>query len=328
MRDPWDRVVAVGRAGIYESHYLKANSPDGRRALWLKHTLLRPLDAPAIAEFWAVCFERGQPPIVVKREVAWGRLLLNPKEVEIEADGVRLTSHHASGALADVSWSLRVSGGLAPLMHFRHDWMYTGGFPKKKILTPAPNLRFDGELQVGGQTWAVDGWRGIRGHNWGAEHAWSYAYGSCNLWDDGAERAVDGFSARVLAGGRRMPWLSAVVGHNPFVRQNGLRTLRATQTRVDSSAWSVGWRQSRGGVRLSMHADPEGFAGLRYRHPDGRESFCYNSKFAATELCVRGGQHHSQLGELELLFAEPLDGIPLHPAPGWIAEDGDYRSEA
>ena len=323
----WERVVAARRSGIYESHYLKANSPDGRRALWLKHTLLRPLDAPAIAELWAVCFERDQPPIVVKREVPWGRLQLSPKSVEIDAGGVRLTSREASGTLADVSWTLRLSGGMAPLMHFRHDWMYAGGFPKKKLLTPAPNLRFDGELKVGERTWAIDGWRGLRGHNWGTEHAWSYAYGSCNLWEDGAERAVDGFSARVLMGGRRMPWLSAVVGHNPFVRQDRLRTLRATETRVESASWSVGWRTSRGGVRLLMQAEPESFAGLRYRHPDGRESFCYSSKFAVTELAARGGQHRSELGELELLFPEPLDGIALHPAPGWTAADGDYRGD-
>ena len=33
-------------AGHVESHFLKANSPDGERALWVKHTLLAPKGRP------------------------------------------------------------------------------------------------------------------------------------------------------------------------------------------------------------------------------------------------------------------------------------------
>ena len=35
--------------GHVESHFLKANSPDGQRAIWIKHTLLVPVRRPADA---------------------------------------------------------------------------------------------------------------------------------------------------------------------------------------------------------------------------------------------------------------------------------------
>ena len=45
--------------GLYESNYLKANSPDGKRAVWLKHTRLERVDGPTIGELWVVLYERG-----------------------------------------------------------------------------------------------------------------------------------------------------------------------------------------------------------------------------------------------------------------------------
>src|SRR5512139_2680509 len=60
--------------GHVESYFLKANSPGGHRALWIKHTVLahaggRPEDA--VAEVWALAFHRGDArfPIGVKATV-------------------------------------------------------------------------------------------------------------------------------------------------------------------------------------------------------------------------------------------------------------------
>ena len=69
------------------------------------------------------------------------------------------------------------------------------------------------------------------------------------------------------------------------------------------------------------------YAGLRYAHPDGRESYCYNTKSADVALTAGGRTYTSRQGELEVLFPEPLDGVPLHPTPGWDPGAGDYRSE-
>jgi hypothetical protein len=312
-------IVAASKPGIYESNYLKANSPDGRRAFWIKHNLLRPLTGPGFAEIWAIAFELDRPPRVYKREVPWDSLALDPDRIGFRAGAVSLTADRAEGALADATWSLGLAGGLPPLLHLRHPWMYTAAFPKKKLMTPAPNLRFRGELRWGADRWQVTDWIGLRGHNWGTEHAWTYAYGNCNAWDDGADRAFDGFSAKIRLGGRPTPWLSGLVGWGPEVRRNRLRHLLAPSA-VTLDRWTL---QS-GPINVEMTADPATYAGLRYQHPDGRESYCYNTKFAAVSYTVEGRRSTSRQGELEVLFPTAEPSIALHPAPGWRQEDGDY----
>ncbi|MFO0751101.1 MAG: hypothetical protein U1F43_36315 [Myxococcota bacterium] len=55
MGETFERVLAQPVRGLYESHYLKANSPDGRQALWLKYCLL----CPSRARAWPSCGRRG-----------------------------------------------------------------------------------------------------------------------------------------------------------------------------------------------------------------------------------------------------------------------------
>lgn len=321
MTDPYDQHMSAGRGGMYESHYLKANSPCGGRAFWLKHTLFQPIEGQSCVEFWAVWFERGRAPVVAKIELDLEQVHLSAVGMGLEAPGqIRLAPHVAEGGIADLSWTLAMSGGLAPLHHFRHPWMYRAALPKKKLCTPAPNLRFNGQFRLGGRRVEIQDWIGIRGHNWGTEHAWRYAYGNCNIWSDGAQRCVDGFSAQLRLAGRRTPWLSSVVGFSPHVRQNRLRRLRLPCS-VTSESWSVGW----GAGSLEMTGSE--WVGLRYRHPDGSESYCYNTKFAKVHLQTHGQEVSGQLGELELMRPEPTSGIELHPAAGWDATDGAYRSD-
>ena len=75
-----------------------------------------------------------------------------------------------------------------------------------------------------------------------------------------------------------------------------------------------------------MEGQTEQYAGLRYRHPDGRESYCYNTKFAKVSVTTHTGRFTSVAGEHEVLFPEPLPVIGLHPSAGWTQAQGDYQS--
>ena len=45
-------------------------------------------------------------------------------------------------------------------MHLPRDWMYTARLPRTKLLSLRPTAVFDGDLEVDGETIAVDGWPG------------------------------------------------------------------------------------------------------------------------------------------------------------------------
>ncbi len=193
--------------------------------------------------------------------------------------------------------------------------MYEAGFPKKKVVTGSPRAVFDGSFRIGDDTVEVDGWVGHRNHNWGSEHALRYAYGGCNLWDDGSDLTVEGFTAQVrLPAGLTSPWTTLLGGLDhgtPYGYGTLLGAVRSAG-RVDWPVW-VASAPTRGPrVQLRMELDPVHTAGLRYLHPDGTVSYCYNAKDADVVL-RRGGQRlRSRLGELEFLFPDPVPGIPLH----------------
>ncbi len=323
MNIPYDRVMALNQTGIYESHYLKANSPDGQHAMWIKHTLFRPDGGDHVAELWFIWLTRGSPPRVFRSDVPWKDLRFGPGP-QVEAGSVRLEPHLARGTLGAATWDLSLSGGLGPLQHFRSEALYDGGFPKKKILTPVPNLCFEGHVVLDGNRTDVRQWTGLRGHNWGTEHAWSYAYGNCGIWDDGVQgRTVDGFSARLRLG----PWVTPALSTLLFLGPEGSRSMNKFRHwpghgRFDETSWTVGYR----GVELSMKCYLSDLVGLRYRFPDGRVGYCYNTKFARVRLRLGSAGMSSNMGELETFFPSPLPEIALHPAADWSPSRGVYDS--
>ena len=324
-QDSYDRYLARDRPGLYESHYLKANSPDDREAFWIKHNLLVPPHGGGVAEFWLVWFRREEPPRIWKHEQPIEGLVLGPRDLSLRGDKFRLDREGCGGQIGDASWRLRFSGGLPPLFHFGIPLLYRGAFPRKKLMTPAPNLRFDGVVVLGKRTVTVTNWVGLRGHNWGSEHAYAYVYGNCNRWDDNAsDRTVDGFTARIRIGPVITPWLSSLVyraGEN-VIEKNRVRDWVNRSAIVEPQRWRLPYR----GIDLEMEGDTEQYAGLRYRHPGGKESYCYNTKFARVTVTLGANRFTSTSGEHEVLFPERLPEIPVHPPVGWSQQDGDYQS--
>ena len=312
MSIPYDEIMARRLTGIYESHYLKANSPDGRKALWIKHTLLRPQQGAAVAELWFIWFVRGQPPRVVRHDIPWGDLQLG-EGVHIQAGAVSLEPGRAEGRLGGLGWRLQLSGGLPALLHLPLRRLYALRFPKKKILTPVPMLHFDGEVMVDGVAHPIRHWVGLRGHNWGWEHAHTYAYGNCQVWHDGVPRVVDGYTARISSlllrgpqGARDFNSFRYWLGHGQFT----------------PTSWDLHYPNT----RMTMACEASELAGLRYRYPDGREGYCYNTKFARVRLDLHGQVSTSKQGEFESFFQHPLPDVPLHPAAEWTPTDGPYDS--
>lgn len=320
-REPWEHIVCTHKDGIYESHYLKANSPDGTQGLWIKHNLLRPSKTDGIGEFWIILFEKGRTPQVAKRIVSWPQLSLDNKSIRIQTQGISLQPSHAEGSIADIEWNLALTDPTPPLLHFPWDWMYTAGFPKKKAISPAPNLLFNGSITVGDTKIEINDWVGLRGHNWGTEHAHTYAYGNCHIWKDKQQRTVDGFSAKIrMLGLVQSPFLSTIVSRSPDVHLN-----RPKHWLGGAHVTPTSWAFEHGTHSLKMTTELSDYVGLRYAHPDGKESYCYNTKFAMVEWTVGDDLFTSEMGELEVLFPTPIAGVPLHPSPDWNPEKGDYR---
>lgn len=313
--DPFERFVAdAAENTAYESHYLKANSPDGQRAFWIRHVLVcdGPTWAERVWEIWFMAFERGGRTWVSKAEYRWSEMEAILDGPELIGPNLRFSPTRALGVLGDIEWELVLGGG-NPIRHLPLDLLYATG-KNTKVLTPASGLRFAGEIRLGDEVWPIDSWVGCRGHNWGDDYSDQYAWVSAHVWDDGAERNVEGFTGVLDA-----PLLGERV------------VSRVVSKGADEGSWTRGGLFSQnelttaaGGWSLKARADT--FISLCYRAPGGQVLY-RATKFADVELTTPNGSRTSQNGELEFVDRSQAPGEDAHPPASWSMEtDGVYAA--
>jgi hypothetical protein len=324
-----------GERGHVESYFVRANHPQRPLALWLKATVLAPLEGEPVAETWLIAFDgerrrtwahKATHPL---RDAAF---LANGDTTQISAGTFRLSLADpglAAGSLSspdgqasfDLSWSRMPSQVGEPLALYPSRLLRTGPFPQSKLLTPFPWLKVHGSLEVFGESLRVEGWDGMQGHNWGKEHAWEYAWGQCNFPGGGKEpdASAEGFSGRIRIGGRPSPRFSALVvrrGDREY-RFDAIFDLWRQEAHLDKERWSVRFRGRDGEARWRMDAVGRPVACLGYANPDGRVSYCYNTKLADVLLEVqpRGEAAFTcrspHGGALEFLRSRPDAGLRI-----------------
>lgn len=322
--------LSTARGGHVESHFLKANSPDGQRALWIKHTLLVPSGRPdaAVAEVWAIAFaERGRRKCAHKQSFPLAAATLSAAPFAIRTPAAQLAHGRAAGALGEgadrLAWDLRYACPAQAFRPFPLARMYEGRFPRTKSLTPAPDSAFEGWFEAFGERWDLADFRGAQGHNWGASHAHAYAWVHANVWRrerDGAPAEgvwLEALSGRVRLGPLVTPWLSvaAVCFENTLLRFDRPRALLARTLDVSRTRYAFTLKQGDARLAATFTAEPAQLAGLRYEDPDGAALACLNSKLASgrMQLSFRGRTEilHTDQAALELGTRATDHGIPM-----------------
>jgi hypothetical protein len=321
----------AGFPGHVESYFVRANHPSRPLALWLKATVLAPLTGPAVAEAWFIFFDGEQRTTFAHRQTQpFAEATFSgagAPALDVKAAGLALTlgspgaaqgtftAPHGTASL-DLRWHANASPIARPLSIFPWKLLRTGPFPKSKLLTPFPSLRFSGRVVLPAGAVELSDWHGMQGHNWGKEHAFEYAWGQCLFPAD--DVMVEGFTGRVKVAGRTTPRLSALV-----VRR-GARTFRfdtlfdvwRQQALVGADTWALTLRSGDGEATLAMDASGRPMVCLGYGNPDGQQAYCFNSKLAKVTLTVRPADDASFTcvsdhgGALEFLRREPDPRFP------------------
>lgn len=296
--------------GHVESWFVRANHPSRPLALWLKITILAPVDGEPVAEAWLVAFDGENDQHHGWRETV--PLDSASFEPDARAAGLRLGEGGAEGGVGPARVQLSFASQMAPLCLLPSRRLIDGPFPKSKLLTPMPWLRVSGWLELPGARWELADWEGMQGHNWGKEHAFEYAWGQCVFPGD-TPAMVEAFTARVRIAGMTTPRLSALVvrhGEREY-RFDRLFDPWRQEATIGPRRWTLRLRGRDGEARLRMDAADRPIACLGYKNPDGRMSYCFNSKLADTLLEIRpkdGPELHFTSphgGALEFLRGEP-----------------------
>jgi hypothetical protein len=202
--------------------------------------------------------------------------------------------------------------------------LYGAPVPRTKLLSPAPAARFSGRVTVNGEEIALAGWRGMVGHNWGAQHAerWIWLHG---LGFQGASEAtwLDAAIGRIKVGPATTPWIA-----NGALSLDGVRHPLGGPERVRRTV--VGEAPDRcefvlPGRGISVEgrvgAARKDVVGWVYADPDGAEHHTANCSIADMRLSVRRpGAEHLTLevrggAVYEIGMRERDHGIPIQPFP-------------
>lgn len=318
------------RGGHYESFYLKACNPAEPLGVWIRYTVhKRPGSRPA-GSLWFTLFDRSaEGPRASKVTIpdpGSGGDWIRVGEARF-ADG-KVTGAAPSDR-CDASWDLSFETAERPLFHLPRDWMYRAPLPRTKLLSPAPAARFDGLVTVDGREVAVQGWRGMVGHNWGAQHAerWIWLHG-LGFEDAGERTWLDAAIGRIRLGPITTPWVGngalSLDGERISLGGPGRRVeVRETPERCEFTlpGKAVTVRGEAVTVRGEVSAERKDFVGWVYADPDGPEHNTVNCSVADMTLTVErpGGPplalRLSGGAAYELGMRERDHGMEIQPFP-------------
>lgn len=320
------------RAGMYESFYLRAVSPEEPLGLWVRYTVHKRPGHPPRGSLWCTFFDGADTrPFQHKQSTD---ALTVPPSGWIALDEAQFGPEGATGTCGGARWSLRIAAREPELRHLPRAWMYRAPLPRTKLTSPAPAARFDGELELPGtpsdaggppssppRVVELRGWRGMVGHNWGAEHAerWIWLHGIGFEEDPAAW--LDVALGRIRVAGRLTPWVA-----------NGVLSLEGRRHRLGGLAArgllvAATARHCRlslpgaAGMMIEAHVDApvDAIAGWRYADPDGGAHDVANCSIAALALTVsRPGLPSRTLrtthgATYELGMRERDHGVPIAP---------------
>jgi hypothetical protein len=316
--------VAPGR-GHYESFYLRASHPTEPLGVWVRHTLHKPPGGPVSGSLWFTLFEAEGPSA--------SKLTVGEEQVSVPDGGyVRigdssLVPGRAVGSAPSErlspSWDLSFEDGAQAFRHLPRGWMYKAPVPRTKTLSPHPSTTFTGTVTVGDRVIEVDGWRGMIGHNWGAEHAERWIWTNGMGFDGHPEAYLDAAIGRIRIGPWTTPWIGNGVLFLDGVehRLGGPERARATVVRETPHGAQIVLPGK--GVRVSgrVGAPVEQFVGWEYADPDGGGHNTVNCSIASMTLTVErtGGapieMHTDHGATYELGMRETDHGMPIQPFP-------------
>ncbi len=319
--------AVTAKAGHYESFYIKACQPGGGRGIWIRHTVHKHPGAEPNASIWFVLFDReADGPRATKVTVPAAELSA-PDGSWIRVDGAEIGPGRARGSVdtdaVKASWELTFSGDAEPCKYLPSDRLYETRLPKTKFVAPFPNARFNGRLEIDGETIEFGGWPGMIGHNWGSEHAERWVWLEGTGFADSPDIYFDAGAARIKLGPWTTPWVPSgmLMLDGETHRLGGFGQIRGAAIEESAGECSFVLPGKDIVVRGRVSAPKKDFVGWVYADPDGPEHNTINCSVSDLELTVeRPALPPLDLSlpagaAYELGMRETDHGIPIQPFP-------------
>ena len=313
--------------GHYESFYLKASAPGGGRSVWLRHTTHQRPGEPVQGSLWLTVFDSDAPGPHATKATFPAAEVSAPDGAYIQIGGAVLGPDSARGSIAGdapgASWDLSFTSDAEPLRHLPHERMYTARLPRTKMLSPHPYALFSGRVEIAGETVELDGWPGMVGHNWGAEHAERWTWIQASDLGGNPGDYLDIAAGRIKIGPMTTPWIAngrLVLGGEEYTL-GGIGKAYGTEVDEKPDGCTFTFPGKNVNVKGTVSAPLKDFVAWVYADPAGPEHNALNCSIADIELKVeRPDTRHARVevagaAAYELGTRDTDHGVPLQPFP-------------
>ncbi len=304
--------------GHYESFFIRANHPQKPLAFWIRYTIFQPAKnhSNALGELWAIVFDGEGHHRALKAEYPISQCSFAPDDFNIVIGDAVLMPGIAHGCIAygdeTIQWDVTYSGNSDPLFLYPTQ-LYTAKLPKAKTLVGLPFARFNGSIQINGETIEIINWVGSQNHNWGSKHTDHYAWGQVCGFDNEPDAFLELATARIKIGPLFTPFMTPLVLRykgNEYAF-NSLSKLLC-RARFGYFYWDFKAVEKDSIVKGSIVSLKEDFVCLPYYNPPGGIKYCLNTKIASCEITCKVGNEQWTLKTKNRCAFEILTDDTMH----------------
>lgn len=274
--------------GRYEVWYLTANHTATQTGFWIRYTLEAPTESnggEAYAQLWFARCDARDPrrTFGINRKFPIASMTVSASPFDVAIAGNTIEHDRARGAIAgdghDARWDLRWEPS-APTHRMLPDLMYTrGGLGPTTALCPSIAAPLSGTIVVDGDAYVLGGEKVGQTHIWGKKHAFEWAWGHCNRFDDHDDAWFEALTVRLRRRGVTLPPMTI-----PSLHVDG-ETHAFNQfhnTPFNRGSYGTGFYRFRAaGVSARIEGEfscrPEDMITAHYHDPDGEASYCANT---------------------------------------------------
>ena len=285
-----------------ESWYLSLRDPVTLRALDLRFSLLISNNGfRRVAETWGVFFQKtpgkDTSKLALKETFDLKNFSTALNKEGFQIGDCAFSSNATRGKVQSKGQSIEWDLTMSPRQNVSFDLvpgsLRKTGLVRNMILTPQPDLSFDGVVRVNGEEFRFKGATGMQGHQSGARNIHSSIAGHCNCFIN--EQGVpvpfvfDGVSLRSLLfagipGPRVSSFYFLYQGKQHYF--NSVRDMVRLKSKHSLNDWI--FQAERGDLMFRGHATVEhkDFAGLTLEDTNGSLIYFATSKFSNLEIHV------------------------------------------
>jgi hypothetical protein len=289
----WNALQWDGDPGHYEVYYLTVTDRASGVGLWVRYTMLAPLEGAPTCSLWLAAMDRAAGTVTARKSSYPGReLAARAEPFELRVHDAVLSDRGMSGELDGASWDLRWEPRLPAAEHV-HPLLRRARLAKTVLVLPHPDLEVSGRVTLDGRELRLDGSRGAQAHLWGSKHAARWAWAHCNDLEslDGEPRRdcyLDGVSVFVPRFRRELGPNTPVVGRfdGRDFRSTGPLQVARNSSVFGLTSWHLKATDGNRRLTVEVEADRDGMVGVTYHDPDGERAYCYNSETASMQVRV------------------------------------------